>query len=152
MHSSAHDKRRQKRIDRELKADRKALEHQCKVVYKKDFFCLSDVQAAQQELSKTKCKYYVLNSEIEERPKYKRGRPKGGIREIKEMRYGLLATITEDENSVSNLRQQAGCFVMLTNVAKEGKDSYDAKDILTQLRGQLGKNDLNLAIFEDDIL
>ena len=27
IHSSAHDKRRQKRIDRELKADRKALEH-----------------------------------------------------------------------------------------------------------------------------
>jgi transposase len=48
IHSSAHDKRRQKRIDRELKADRKALEHQCKVVYKKDFFCLADVQAAQE--------------------------------------------------------------------------------------------------------
>ena len=40
IHSSAHDKRRQKHIDRELKADRKALEHQCKVVYKKDFFVL----------------------------------------------------------------------------------------------------------------
>ena len=70
-------------------------------------------------LRETKCKYYVLNSEIEERPKYKRGRPKGGIPEIKEMRYGLLTTITEDEKSVSKLRQQAGCFVMLTNVPKD---------------------------------
>jgi len=32
------------------------------------------------------------------------------------MRYGVLAAIEEDEKSVSKLRQQAGCFVMLTNV------------------------------------
>ena len=138
IHSSAHDKRRQKRIDRELKADRKALEHQCKAIYKKDFFCLADVQAAQQELSKTKCKYYVLNSQIEQRPKYKKGRPKGGIKEVNQMRYGLLATIIEDEKSVSKLRQQAGCFVMLTNVAKDGKDSYDAKEILSAYKDQYG--------------
>ena len=83
IHSSAHDKRRQKRIDRELKADRKALEDQCKTIYKKEFFCLADAQAAQKELSKTKCKYYVINSQIEQRPKYKVGRPKGGIPEVK---------------------------------------------------------------------
>jgi hypothetical protein len=41
-------------VDRELKADRKALEDQCKAIYKKDFFCLVYVQAAQQELSKWK--------------------------------------------------------------------------------------------------
>jgi len=64
IHSSAHDKRRQKRIDRELKADRKVLEDQCKQIYKKDFFCLADAQAAQEELSKTKCKYYLNTSII----------------------------------------------------------------------------------------
>ena len=105
IHSTAHVKRRQKRIDRELKADRLALEHQCKVVYKKDFFCIAVVQAAQDKLNKTKCKYHVLNTQIEQRPKYKRGRPKGGIKEVKQMRYGILATITEDEKSVSKLRQ-----------------------------------------------
>ena len=62
-----------------------------------DFFCLADVQAAQEELRKTTCKYYVLNLRIEERPKSKRGRPKGGIREIKQMQYGLLKTIEEGE-------------------------------------------------------
>ena len=54
------------------------------------------------------------------------------------MRYGLLATIIEDEKSVSKLRQQAGCFVMLTNVAKDGKESYDAKDILKAYKDQYG--------------
>ncbi|MDY6845170.1 MAG: IS1634 family transposase [Thermodesulfobacteriota bacterium] len=151
IHSSAHDKRRQKRIDRELKSDRKALEQQCKVFNKKDFFCFADVQAAQAELSKTKCKYHVLNSKIEERPKYKRGRPKGGIHEIKEMRYGLLATVIEDEQSVSKLRQEAGCFVMLTNVPKKGKDSYDAKDILKAYKDQYGIEQ-NFGFLKDPVI
>lgn len=151
IHSSAHDKRRQKRIDRELKADRKLLEDKCKTIYKKDFFCLADVQAAQQELKKTKCKYYILNSQIEQRPKYKRGRPKGGVHEIKEMRYGLLSIITEDEKSVSKLRQQAGCFVMLTNVVKEGKDSYDAKEILKAYKDQYGIEQ-NFGFLKDPVI
>ena len=151
IHSSAHDKRRQKRIDRELKADRKALEQQCKVVYKKDFFCLANAQAAQAELGKTKCKYYVLNTEIEERPKYKRGRPKGGVREIKEMRYGLSATVIEDDKSVSKLRKEAGCFVMLTNVPQEGKDSYDAKEILKAYKDQYGIEQ-NFGFLKDPVI
>jgi transposase len=151
IHSSAHDKRRQKRIDRELKADRKALEDQCKAICKKDFFCLADAQAAQQELSKTKCKYHVLNSQIEQRPKYKKGRPKGGIKKVNQMRYGLLATITEDERSVSKLRQQAGCFVMLTNVPKDGKESYDAKDILKAYKDQYGIEQ-NFSFLKDPVI
>ena len=151
IHSSAHDKRRQKRIDRELKADREVLERQCKVVYKNDFFCLTDVQAAREELEKTKCKYYVLNTEIEERPRYKRGRPKGGIREIKQMRYGLIGTVIEDEKSVSKLRQEAGCFVMLTNVPKKGKDSYDAKDILKAYKDQYGIEQ-NFGFLKDPVI
>ncbi|MBC8456681.1 MAG: IS1634 family transposase [Deltaproteobacteria bacterium] len=151
IHSSAHDKRRQKRIDRELKADRKALDTQCKMVDKKDFSCLSDIQAAQEELRKTKCKYHVLDAEIEERPKYKRGRPKGGIREVREMRYGLIATMTEDEESVSKLREQAGCFVMLTNVRKEGKDGYDAEDILRAYKDQYGIEQ-NFGFLKDPVI
>ena len=151
IHSSAHDKRRQKRIDRELKADRKVLEDQCQQIYKKDFFCLADAQAAQKEFSQTKCKYYVLNTQIEQRPKYKRGRPKGGIKEVKQMRYGLLATITEDEKSVSKLRQQAGCFVMLTNVAMAGEDSYDAKDILKAYKDQYGIEQ-NFGFLKDPVI
>ena len=151
IHSSAHDKRRQKRIDRELKADRKALEDQCKQIYKKDFFCLTDVQAAQEELSKTKCKYYVLNTQIEQRPRYKRGRPTGGIKEVKQMRYGLLATITEDETAVSKLRQQAGCFVMLTNVPKDGEERYDSKEILKAYKDQYGIEQ-NFGFLKDPVI
>ena len=151
IHSSAHDKRRQKRIDRELKADRKALEDQCKAACKKIFYCVADAQSKQEELRKTKCKYHVLNTQIEERPKYKRGRPKGGIKEVAQMRYGLSATIEVDENSVSKLRQQAGCFVMLTNVAKEGDNSYDAKAILSAYKDQYGIEQ-NFGFLKDPVI
>ena len=67
------------------------------------------------------------------------------------MRYGLLATITEDEKSVSKLRQQAGCFVMLTNVAKDGKDSYDAKEILKAYKDQYGIEQ-NFGFLKDPVI
>jgi len=151
IHSTAHDKRRQKRIDRELKTDRKGLENECKEISKKDFYCLADVQAAQEEFSKRSCTYHVVNTEIEERPKYKRGRPRGGVREVKEMRYGLLATIAEDEKAVSRLRQEAGCFVMLTNVAKEGEGSYTAKEILRAYKDQYGIEQ-NFGFLKDPVI
>ena len=151
IHSSAHDKRRKKRIERELKADRKTLEHQCKEICKKDFYCLADAQAAEEDLRKTNSKYYIINSEVEERPKYKVGRPKGGIREIKQMRYGLLATIIEDEQAVSRLREEAGCFVMITNVPKEGENSYDSKKILKAYKDQYGIEQ-NFGFLKDPVI
>jgi transposase len=42
IHSSAHDKRRQKRIDRQLDAERKTLEKQCKTAAKIHYYCEAD--------------------------------------------------------------------------------------------------------------
>ena len=46
VHSSAHDKRRHKRIDRMLQQDRKQLEADCKQVTATAFYCHADAQAA----------------------------------------------------------------------------------------------------------
>ena len=127
------------------------LEHQCKEICKKDFYCLADTQAAEEDLRKTNSKYYIINSEVEERPKYKVGRPKGGIREIKQMRYGLLATIIEDEQAISRLREEAGCFVMITNVPEEGENSYDSKKILKAYKDQYGIEQ-NFGFLKDPVI
>lgn len=138
VHSSAHDKRRQKRIDKELKGEYKSLKSGCKKVAKEEFFCCDDAQRAANQLQKTKSKYYAINTEVKEVPKYKKGRPKNGIKEISEMHYRVSYEIEEIEESVEKFKKEAGCFVLISNVPKEGEDSYTPYLILKAYKDQYG--------------
>ncbi len=82
------------------------------------------------DFKKSGSKYYSFNVEIEERPKYGKGRPKGGVKKPIKMMYGLSTAITENKETVSKLRKEVGCFVMVTNVPRDGSDAYDSKAIL----------------------
>lgn len=142
IHSSAHDSRRQKRIERELEAEHTCLSAEMKKVCKIDYACEADAESAVKRISKTKATYYSVKAEVEKRPKYKRGRPKSGIKEVAEMRYGISVSITEDEAAVATLREEAGCFVLITNVPVTGKprgdDEYDSQSILAAYKEQHG--------------
>lgn len=50
VHSSAHDKRRHKRIDRLLAKKRKELDALCKKIRSSTYFCLADAQVAADKL------------------------------------------------------------------------------------------------------
>ena len=132
VHSSSHDRRRQKRIDRELKADLKDVESRLKSISKKEFACREDAEKAKDELSKKKNKYYRLEASVEEVPKYKRGRPKNGVRRIERILYSEGGRISERTASVERFGKEAGCFVLLTNVPEEKDKGYKAKDVLSQ--------------------
>ena len=139
LHSSAHDKRRQKRIDRELESERKEMESELKKQTKKEFFCIADALQAKKEIEETKSKYYTITAKLEENPKYKRGRlPKNGIREIKEMRYKIESVLEEKEDEVKMLKEEAGCFVLLTNVPNDGENSYNSRSIIKAYKDQHG--------------
>ena len=140
IHSSAHDRRRQKRIERELQVEHKSLATEMKKACKIDYACQADAEAAAMRIANTKATYYRITAQVEERPKYKRGRPKGGVKEIAEMRYGISATITEDEPAVAALRDEAGCFVLVTNVprAQEQEGGYDSRATLQAYKEQHG--------------
>ncbi len=138
IHSSAHDKRRQKRIDRQLATERTALEKQCKAAAKKFFYCEADARVAAQTIEKLSLQYYQAEIVIEERPRYKRGRPRGGVREISEMRYGLRWKLIENKQTVARLKDEAGCFVLITNVPAHGDNGYDSRDILKTYKDQYG--------------
>ena len=74
IHSSAHDRRQQKRIDRQLAAEHSVLEKQCQEAAKKHFYCEADARAAARSLADLNLQYYGAEIEIEPRPKYQRGR------------------------------------------------------------------------------
>jgi len=119
VHSSAHDKRRHRRIDRLLVQKRNDLETHCKKINAGPFYCRADAEAAAEKISKaTPNSYHKLQYEIREVAKYPRGRPaKGKPRTPVGYEYLLDVTIEEDTDAIAPLRLEAGCFVLLTNLS-----------------------------------
>jgi transposase len=139
VHSSAHDKRRHKRIDRLLKQDRKHLEQACRQATDTAFFCHADAQAAGKKLIHTATSgYHRITVDVEKVPKYGRGRPaKGKPRPPLRYEYMLTVNIAEAPEKVDPLRLQAGCFVLLTNLIEQQED-WPAPELLKLYKGQIG--------------
>ena len=58
IHSSAQDKRCQKRIERELKSERMALEKKCDSICKLTYYYRADAEAASEVFLKINSNYY----------------------------------------------------------------------------------------------
>ena len=79
VHSSVHDKRRHKRIDRLLKHDRKQLEQACKAATASAYYCHANAQTAGEKLiRKSGSGYHQLQIDVQKVSKYGRGRPAAG--------------------------------------------------------------------------
>lgn len=140
-HSSAHDKRRQKRIDRILKTSKDQLETKIKEVTQQLFKCRPDAEVAAGILAKASEKsLYNLRSEIIDVPKYSKGRPKKGeVRKPKSIEYELKATIEEDPERTEKIRLEAGCFVLITNVpAQDDEQEWPGVELLRLYKEQDG--------------
>jgi transposase len=143
VHSTSHDRRRQKRLDRQLAKERKALQARADQLAKTDFACRPDAEAAAEQLRREPRSFYDLDVVLEERPRYARGRPKAdGTRTLRQMRYGVRASLVERPQAIASARQQAGCFVLLTNVPPEGPEGspipYDGRQLLVAYKDQHG--------------
>jgi len=139
VHSSAHDKRRHKRIDRMLKQDRKQLEKDCKQVVDSVYYCRADAQVAADKLIRqSESSYHWIQTDVEEIPKYGRGRPAAGNpRKVLRTEYRVTATVAEAPEKVEPLREEAGCFVLLTNLLDQQAD-WPAPELLSLYKSQIG--------------
>lgn len=139
VHSSAHDKRRHKRIDRMLKQDRKQLDADVKAATATAYYCREDAQAAGEKLiRKATSSYHRLQIDVEKIAKYGRGRPAvGKSRKVLRYDYRLTAAIQESAEKVDPLRQAAGCFVLLTNLLDQQTD-WPADELLSLYKSQIG--------------
>ncbi len=139
VHSTTHDKRRHKRIDRLLQNDRKQLELDCKQIMANAFFCHEDAQVAGERLiRKTQSGYHHINISIEKVPKYARGRPaKDKPRTVLSYKYLLSTSIVEALEKIAPLRLEAGCFVLLSNLIHQ-QDDWPAPELLILYKSQIG--------------
>jgi transposase len=116
VQSSAQDKRRLKRFDRECQASYTILQAAARAAAKQEYFCRADAEVAAEALRARQTDYHQVEVAVEERPKYAKGRPSTRqLRAVKVMRYGLQPTLTDRAASLAQKRAEAGCFVLLTN-------------------------------------
>jgi transposase len=135
VHSDAHDRRRQKKVDKEIAKEQQEIAKLIKSVEKIEYACFPDAEAAIARIPSHA--YHQLTVRIEPRPSYHKGRPKAdGTRKLKEMRYGLKISAELDQQAVEELRQEAGCFVLISNTLPEGSDSVSSRDLLTIYKDQ----------------
>jgi transposase len=135
VHSDAHDKRRQKKVDKQIKKDLDETIKLRQTLEKIDYACLPDAQAAMQRVASGSL--HRLTATTHERPQYHKGRPKNdGSRSLKEMRYGLTIEMEPNEDAIRKLRDEAGCFVLITNTPREGDGAVDEKQLLTIYKDQ----------------
>jgi len=154
VHSSAHDKRRHKRIDRMLTQKRKELENTCKKFNAGPYFCEADARKAAEQLSKVATgSYHRLQCRISQVDKYPRGRPSASKPRIPiGQEYILEVTIEEDQSALAALRLEAGCFVLLSNLTDlKDYDQWPSEALLALYKDQ-GGIEQNFSFLKDPVI
>jgi len=139
VHSDAHDKRRQKKLERMLS---ESIEEAADILEKAgriEYFCREDAQAAADKLRSEVSSCHYCDCEVREKVTYCRGRPpKSGERKVSKTRYVLEGKLALRTGEVERMRQAAGCFVLLTNVPEEGEMAHTPAEVLSAYKEQHG--------------
>jgi DNA-binding MarR family transcriptional regulator len=152
VHSSAQDQRRQPRLARNIQAAQSTIQSAARLAAQQAYFCRADAEAAAVRLRALPAPYHRVDVTVEERPVYGRGRPSAHTpRPIKAMRYSLKTTISPHTERITCLEEEAGCFVLLTNVPTAGDLAHSARDILTVYREQHG-TEQNYGFLKDPVI
>ena len=152
IHSSSHDKRRQKRIDKEIVQAKQALLDSIDQPLKAEFFCQADADAALANLMSLSMPLHNLDAKVEEDITFAPGRPsKEGEKKIAKHCWRIRAEITEKIEAIQKKRDEAGCFVLLSNRPKDGSDAQTAKDLLQTYKAQDGI-ERNFSFLKDPLI
>jgi transposase len=152
VHSTGHDRRKQKKIEKEIEKSLKQLGKKIEIECKKEYFCFKDADLALENLTKEETLYHKIEGIIEEKPLYKRGPlPKDGERKIKEMRYIIKGSITEKKQAIEQMIEESGCFVLISNTPKEGLLKHTGEEILRAYKEQYGIEQ-NFSFLKDPLI
>lgn len=137
VHSSAHDKRRQKKLDKAIVESATSIKTELghlQTIY----FCEADARTASARAEKFSDRLHTVATAIRPVEVRRRGRPPSNGPAPTNTRYELSWELAENKAGVDRERSLAGCFVLLTNVPNEGLDAMDAAGLLRTYKGQYG--------------
>ncbi len=139
VHSTAHDKRRRKRIDKQIRDSERSLSSFLRDEDKREYFCRADAEAAAARLEHEQTDLHRIEASVEEKYQYARGRPpKNRPRKVASIRYIVQTRIVEKPHQIERKYQEAGCFVLLTNIPSEGENAETGCELLRAYKDQYG--------------
>jgi len=152
VHSSSHDKRRHKRLDRDIAKARQQLDKDIAEACSQSYFCEADAQAAGRRLAQQVGPWHRIQTSVVERPRYARGRPRHDKpRTVEQMLYALEARVEENTGTIEGKRAEAGCFVLLSNVPSHGELAHSPEEILRAYKEQHGI-ERNFSFLKDPLI
>ena len=152
VHSSAQDKRRQQRLARDIETSYSTMQTAARAAEQQEYFCRADADAAAARLRAVSAAYHRLEVAVEDRLVYGRGRPSAHKpRLITARRYRLKTAISPQTDRIARMEEEAGCFVLLTNVPTAGELAHSAQDILTVYKEPHG-TEQNYGFLKDPVI
>ena len=119
---------------------------------KHDYLCLADAEAAAERLRQAGTQLHRIQSSVTKKARYARGRPpKDSPRKVASVHYVLDAWVTEKTEHIKRKREEAGCFVLLTNVPVQGDRAKTGADLLRAYKDQYGI-ERNYAFLKDPLI
>ena len=137
VHSSSHDKRRQKKLDKAIAQSAKSLKTELgglQTVY----FCEADARTAAARTERLSNGLHNVTVDVRPVEVRRRGRPPANRPALTNTRYELSLELIENATGVERQRSLAGCFVLLSNVPLEGQGAMQAEKLLRTYKGQYG--------------
>jgi transposase len=137
VHSSTHDKRRQKKHARLIEHSAKAITAAVKKI-PASYACEADAKVAAKQLGKLSDKLHRVATTITPTTRRKPGRPPKNAPAPTTTHYELAWELIENSEEIERLNKMAGCFVLLTSVPAQGDDALDSAAVLRTYKGQYG--------------
>ena len=152
-HSSSHDKRRTKKLDKQIAAEKDDFAKLHKKLTKDDFACRADALGRVETLLRDeRFKHHELRAQVIEEPIYARGRPKAGeARQAIATRYLIDLSLREKTEEIARMRERSGCFVLISNVPDEGARAHNAGELLKAYKEQYGI-EMNFRFLKDPLI
>lgn len=137
IHSSSHDRRRQKKLEKQIVKSFDSIKMKLKKITVQ-YFCEADAKTAAEQISKFGTRLHRVVPIVTAIEAQKRGRPPKNGPAPTETRYQLSWEVLENEEGIAKERESAGCFVLISNVPDSGQGALDSAGILRTYKGQYG--------------
>ncbi len=137
VHSDSYDKRQLKKLEKTFAASEKKIREAVKkeiCIYN----CEADALAAQKKVCSIFTDFHELKASVVPVTVNRRGRPpkKGPAPTL--TKYNLKWQVIRKEEAIEREKQIAGCFVLISNVPRQGDNALNSGEILKAYKGQYG--------------
>jgi transposase len=137
VHSSSHDRRRQKKLEKAIVTSQKELAKRLSKL-EAVYYCEADAESASKKSKALSTKLHKVVPRIDPFEVRKPGRPPINAPASTTKKYRLTWDIIQDTKAIEREKQKAGCFVLLSNIPIDSENSMDSRELLLTYKGQYG--------------